>query len=60
MPDPCKDCGSTEAYDFYPRKGNKGTPIWLCLDCLKKRINAPESIAARQLAEFKNKGGKPS
>jgi len=60
MPKTCKDCGSTEAFEFYPRIKNKGTPFWLCLSCLKKRINAPESVAAKQLDEFKKKGGKPS
>jgi hypothetical protein len=58
----CKDCGSDQAYDFYSRKGNKGTCIWLCLDCLQKRIKAPGNLARteayEEITEFLDEGGK--
>jgi hypothetical protein len=57
----CADCGSTEAIKL---RGDPDPYIWLCWQCLAKRVNAPEniarSLAAEDLAEFLKEGGKPS
>jgi hypothetical protein len=61
----CTDCGNTEAFEFRAsvtawKKKHDPNAFWLCLKCLQKRANSPESAAGRQLAEFLKKGGKPS
>jgi len=66
MPDTkCKDCGSTEAYEFQSRAKAPFTTFWLCLNCLQKRAHAPRNPAQIEAIEtffyeFLDKGGKPS